>query len=236
MRVAIVDDVLQDAEALRGMLAGRVSNGGFMDVYASAEALLRSGSRYDLLFLDVNMRGMSGVECARRLRERDIRCLIVFVTESREYVWDALPLHPFDYLVKPVEDKRLAELMADVERALMRDAPTISVKVGRQRESFPLSQIISAAARDHYVYLKLKDGRELRCYMTFAEMRAQLEADARFLTCNRGIIINMDEVRAFDGESFTMNDMQRYTLRLRERARISETFYQYTFRRMRGLD
>ena len=52
-----------------------------MDVYDSGKRLLDSKVKYDLVFLDIVMEGLNGIETARRLRERDMGCLIVFLTE-----------------------------------------------------------------------------------------------------------------------------------------------------------
>lgn len=90
----------------------------------------------------------------------------------------------------------------------------LSLKVGRQRITVPISSLRHANARDHFVFVTLTDGRELKCYMTFGEMLAMLEGEPRFLVCNRGVLINMDQVRSFDGECFTMNGGQRFAVRL----------------------
>lgn len=117
MRVAVVDDLRMDAENLRGMLDRRLPSGTFIDLYASGEAFLASQSRYDLIFLDIVMEGMNGIETARQFRARDMDCLIVFLTSSREYVWEAFPMHAFDYLVKPVEQERLDRVLEEAQRA-----------------------------------------------------------------------------------------------------------------------
>lgn len=53
------------------------------------------GEGYQVVFLDVCMEGTNGIETARQLRDADPELLIVFVTSSPEYVWDAFPVHPF---------------------------------------------------------------------------------------------------------------------------------------------
>ena len=133
MRVAVVDDLRMDAENLRGMLDRRLRSGTFIDLYASGEAFLASQSRYDLIFLDIVMEGMDGIETARQLRARDMDCLIVFLTSSREYVWEAFPMHAFDYLVKPVEQERLDRVLEEAQRALACQERMLSLKVGRHR-------------------------------------------------------------------------------------------------------
>lgn len=203
-----------DVEKLRGLLSARLPSGTPVDLYDSGAAFLASEAKHDLVFLDILMDGMNGVETARRLRKRDISCLIVFLTTSREFAWEAFPVHPFDYLIKPVDVEKLDRVLAEAERVLRRGERMLSVKVGRQTRAFPVSALRYAYARDHFLYITLTDGQELKCYMTFAEALAMLSAEPRFLVCNRGVLINMDEVRAFDGECFAMKDGQTFPVRL----------------------
>ena len=236
MRVAVVDDLRTDAETLRGLLSKHLPEAVFIDLYESGEAFLAAEAKHDLVFLDIVMKGMDGIETASRLRMRDMASMIVFLTTSREYVWDAFPVHPFDYLVKPVDEARLTRVLNEAHRVLERRERMFSVKAGRQQVAVPVSALRYACARDHFVFLTLTDGRELKCYMTFAEVIAMLNAEPRFLLCNRGVLINMDEVRSFDGQCFTMNDGQRFSVRMHEKTRIGQQFYQHTFRKTRGVE
>lgn len=235
MRVAIVDDLHTDSAALYGMLTARISSPLSVDVYDSGERFLRSESRYDLVFLDIVMEGLDGIETARRLREMDMRCLIVFLTTSSEYAWDAFPVHPFDYLLKPVDETRLDQVLCEARRAIKNTERVLALKVGRQTETVGISTICCVCSRDHHVYVVLTQGRELKCFMKFGELRAMLSEEPRFLACNRGVLINMDEVRSFDGECFVMNDAQRFPVRQSEKTQIRERFYEYMFRKTRGV-
>src|SRR5699024_11211161 len=78
MRIAIVDDERQDCATLSEMLAERLSQTAFIDVYDSGNHFLDSEVHYDLVFLDIVMDGLDGIETARRLREWDMGCLLVF--------------------------------------------------------------------------------------------------------------------------------------------------------------
>lgn len=76
----------------------------------------------------------------------------------------------------------------------------------------------------------------MKCFMKFSELQAMLREEPRFLACNRGVLINMDEVRSFDGDCFVMNDAQRFSVRQSEKAQIRERFYEYMFRKARGVE
>lgn len=107
LRIAIVDDLPQDAERLQQALTAEGQTNIIR--YESGDALLSaiSPEQLDALFLDICMEGTNGIDTARKLREQAPTLPIVFVTSSKEYVWQSFPVHPFDYLLKPFEQARI---------------------------------------------------------------------------------------------------------------------------------
>ena len=101
LRFAVVEDRLPDAQRLESLL--RLAFGGgqplVCDHYESGDAFLAAfpSKNYQVVFLDICMEGTNGIETARILRRTDPDLLLVFVTSSPEYVWDAFPVHPSYY-------------------------------------------------------------------------------------------------------------------------------------------
>ena len=121
LRFAVVEDRLPDAQRLESLL--RLAFGGgqplVCDHYESGDAFLAAfpSKEYQVIFLDICMEGTNGIETARILRRADPDLLLVFVTSSPEYVWDAFPVHPFDYLLKPYREEKLFQLADELRRS-----------------------------------------------------------------------------------------------------------------------
>lgn len=238
-RIAVVDDLPEDREALQSAIRGWFDASPYwleeIREYPGGEALLRhfEPGRFQAVFLDICMDDLNGIETARRLRALDAETLLVFVTTSREYAFDAFPLHPFDYLVKPVEQQKLHALLREMMRVLDGDArKTLSVRTGRSDLQLPLAVVSAAVAQGHTVELRLADRQVLQCSMAFHELEEKLRDESRFITCNRGILINMDQVSSLQGDEFIMKDGARYPLRVRGRAAVITAFTQYQFSKM----
>ena len=77
----------------------------------------------DLVFLDIEMDGTSGMDTARTIRARDSRLLIVFVTGYPDYVFDGYTVRALDYLLKPIQIDKLACVLARAQEQLADDAP-----------------------------------------------------------------------------------------------------------------
>ena len=114
--IAIVEDQTPDAQRLEELLQQQLPEAE-CTWFACGDDFLRAAAEpglYAVVFLDICMAGTNGIETARRLRQADPEVLIVFVTSSPEYVWDAFPVHPFDYLLKPFRDQDLMSAIARV--------------------------------------------------------------------------------------------------------------------------
>ena len=219
LRTAIVEDQKPDAERLEQLLK---------KAFGEEETLCRRfvcgddflkefpGEGYQVVFLDICMEGTNGIETARQLRAADPELLIVFVTSSPEYVWDAFPVHPFDYLLKPYKEEKFDHLAGELRRVLGRQQPELEVRIARQTVHLPLKKIYYAMAQNHFVKVVTDDG-ECRAAANFAQVQEQLMTQPDFLVCNRGVIINMSKVLRFDGECIEMLDGARLPVRQKDK-------------------
>lgn len=119
--IAVVDDIAVDRYNLitdicawlrKKDRADDISVRGFPDGISFLHNGGLSG-RISIVFLDICMDSLDGIETAERLRGGRSDSLIVFVTTAREYALAAYPVHPFDYLVKPYDLKRLDQVLSD---------------------------------------------------------------------------------------------------------------------------
>ena len=236
LRFAVVEDRLPDAQRLESLL--RLAFGGgqplVCDHYESGDAFLAAfpSKNYQVVFLDICMEGTNGIETARILRRADPDLLLVFVTSSPEYVWDAFPVHPFDYLLKPYREEKLFQLADELRRVLFRAEPELEVRIARQQVHLPLRKIQYAMAQNHYVRIVSDDG-ECRAVSTFSQVEQLLRAQENFIVCNRGVILNMDKVLRLDCDCCEMLDGTCLPVRQKDKNSLFAQFTQYQFRHMR---
>ena len=151
IRIAIVDDQPEARELLRQDLLVRAPAGTSIACFDNSESFLSGFVPGDdsLIFLDICMKGMNGIEAAERVRKRSARCLIVFLTSSREYAFDAFPIHPFDYLVKPYQTSQLEHVLSGAIRLMEESEPQVEIRMPRQTVRMPHGQIAAIASHGH---------------------------------------------------------------------------------------
>lgn len=153
----------------------------------------------DLLFLDVEMEGMSGMEAARQIRNFDRKLIIVFVTGYPEFVFDGYRVQALDYLLKPADDYRLREVL---QRA--RDELSSS---SEEQFSFQdpdgiyrlyLTDILYCYSDRRKVFVVTKN-KTLSLYAKLDEVQKQL--GARFVRIHQRYLVNAETVQQIKRDS-----------------------------------
>lgn len=114
LKIAVVDDEKTIREQIVKLIEKQIYD-CHVSMFSSGEELNACEKRFDIVFLDVKMKGIGGIETARRLRKKSEDTVLIFVTGIKEYVFDALDLYAFQYLLKPINERKFAEVL---ERAI----------------------------------------------------------------------------------------------------------------------
>lgn len=101
MDIAVVDDEKIIWEHIREIIENQKPDCN-VSCFASGEELLAAAKLFDIIFLDIQMDGINGMEAAKKIRERNANTVLIFITGIKEYVFEALDIYAFHYLLKPV--------------------------------------------------------------------------------------------------------------------------------------
>lgn len=113
--------------------------------YDSGESLIMrpEAEGLDILFLDIEMKELSGMDTARALRKRDVSTILIFVTAYPDYVFEGYEVHAFHYILKPYEERRIGNVLEQALKELgagQEQFFTLEQKSGTLR--IPLKQIL----------------------------------------------------------------------------------------------
>lgn len=140
LRIAVCDDEEKERANLRKMLVMELST-AHVDCYASGDDLLEAGKSYNLIFLDIEMPGTSGMETARRLRRDKRSDLLVFLTAYDRYMPSAFEVRAFRYLLKPWKKEDISSvLQAAYQEILARQMLAVPLP-DKAMTTLPLNEI-----------------------------------------------------------------------------------------------
>ena len=200
-----------------------------------AEKLLENwpSKSYDLVFLDILMEGISGIEVARKIRETDSECLLIFISSSKEYALQGFEVRAFDYLLKPLSEERFQKTMDLCQNELAKHIRYIEVKESRTLVKIPLNEIIYSDYYNHYIQIHTA-ARLIRSYQQFDVFSPLLLCYPQFLCCYRNCIVNMDHVDSVDKHDFVMENGERVPITRGNRNSIYQQYADYQFLKING--
>lgn len=206
MKCIIVDD---EPIARKGIkkLVDKISQLELLDSFSSAEAA--SGyiqtTNVDLIFLDIQMPGINGIEFARSIPKHT---LIIFTTAYSEYAIDNYEVDAIDYLVKPIDPAKFRKavdkaiiyhsLLLDEEKKSVENVEDKCIFVKSDRRFFKvnLKDILFIEGLKDYVIIQM-EGQRIITRMNVKNMHDLLPSSA-FLRINRSYIVNKNYIDSFD--------------------------------------
>lgn len=197
LKALVVDDEAPARSELRFLLgeAGGVEVVGEANNAIEALQLIKA-IPYDVIFLDIQMPGLSGVQLAEALAAHPRPPAIVFVTAHSEHAVKAFEVKAADYLVKPVEIERLKQAisrLAPVSEQAPARVERIPVEKAGKKLLISVEDILYIMAKDDYSYLHTAADRYLST-MSLASLEARLES-AGFFRIHRRYLVNLSRVK-----------------------------------------
>lgn len=205
MRVVYVEDDLNEANKLKSALQRYGAETGIdfeLRHYTDAETFLKKHSqdRPSIVFLDIELPNINGMDAARQLRERDGAVVIIFVTKMVQFAQKGYEVNALDFLIKPIiyDDFHMKMLRA-VNVARANEVKTILVPADSGFFRVPSDKIVFVEVAGHNIKYQLTDG-VVEARGTLSGAKEKLEG-LGFLQCNNCYLVNVryiDAVRGYD--------------------------------------
>lgn len=233
MNIAIIDDVKEDRDLLCQHLHRYFDGNPIhtqIDIFFNAEDFLEiwSAGLYDLIFLDIYLDTMDGIELAARLRKENDNCLVVFTSKSRDHALAGYRLRVIDYLVKPISYPTLEATLNYHSEQLKKRNKYIQVKESRSFVKILLNDIMFTDYFNHYIQIHTTE-RMVRSYMKFDDFAPLLLCYPQFLCCYRNCIVNMDKIQSFSRNDFVLINDARVPITRSRRQELHQAFMDYQF-------
>ena len=234
MNIAIIDDISTDAEALKNIAVSYFEKKQIRAEichFFSAEEFFEDyqPGKFQILFLDIYMDGMTGMEAARRIRRQSDNCILVFVTTSSDFAVESYDVQASYYLLKPFDLEKLCRILSTIQFRQSQNSRYIELISDRTPVKIPVRSILYVDTYRNAVQVHTTDAGIIRSYITFQKFEELLEGMKCFLSCYRGCIVNMDHIEKSTDEGFVMDNQELVTVRKRGSNAIKKAYLEYLF-------
>ena len=218
IKIAICDDEANVRAYLSSLIEAQSCPCEVVE-YASAGDCLADHREFDLLVLDIELSpdrsGLDGMALARKIREctTGTQPVIIFVTGYERYVFDAFDVGAFQYLLKPVDEEKFAQVfsraVAQIGTAREKPGRVLTLQSANTSKTVPLDSIYYIESSNHKVELHLKDG-EFVCYAKIGDL--ELELQDQFFRIHKGYWVNLVYVAGYSKTEVTLTNGEKLLL------------------------
>ena len=220
IHIAICDDEKHMSDHIRAMASDffRKKNREIcFRTFSSGEELLSYDGQIDILFLDIQMKGMDGIETARKLRASKFQGFLIFITVLKEMVFQSFEVQAYDYLVKPVDEKQFGKTMERLYASMQNASEdSLLVQKGYEGRIIREDEIVFCEIIDRKIYLNLTSGEVVDYYERIENLESKL--DSHFFRCHRSYLINLKHLKGYKNGTACMDNGKEVPVsRLRSR-------------------
>lgn len=208
MKIAFCDDnqfFLFLYEEMIKTFSATISNIEF-DEFDSGNALINQYKMaerpYDIIFLDIEMGDLNGIETAKKVREYDENVMIVFVTGHTKYVYESFEVTPFRFLIKPIDFDKLKEVLVAAYNKIKNEDKFLYFTVDRNLIRLACSDIYYLESRKRVLLIHTKSS-VYRAYEKLVTYEAPLY-QKDFIAIHKSYIINLNHIIEFNVTTLTM--------------------------------
>lgn len=212
MKIAICDD----DEKIRFLLKEKILHFYFkqdeteITCFKSGEELLESNLRdMDILFLDVDLPGCSGMDVAKMIRKDNVDIIIVFVTAYGRFVYDSFKVKPFRYLLKPFKEEELIETLQSVFMEVQQgNEDSITFRFQNKSYTVKVNNILYIEGMKGKITIHCKNNRDYRANKALKDWY-DIVKEKGFYMVHQSFIINMNKITQYDQNEIELEQVEK---------------------------
>ncbi len=225
MKIAICDDITEIRREISLLIRKTCPKAEIKD-FPNSEVLLNSKADFDIIFLDIEMGDVNGMEAAKLLRQRKVvkNPIIIFVTAYPDYMEQAFDVKAFHYLIKPINKEKFTRVFSAAVKEAAGSEPFIMIKTFGDRQKLLLKDIYYIESSNKKAIFHTKKGR-VEAYRKMEELEQELSGT--FFRCHRCFLVNMEAISGYSFEEIRLINGEALILSKKKYPEFVKAYLQY---------
>ncbi len=227
LKIAVCEDEQVIRESIAEKINIRYPNSQIVQ-YEKGTQLLQEADEIDIVFLDIHLEDLNGLEVARKIREKDRDITIIFITAYDEYVYDAFDVRAFQYLVKPIDSmkfhKVLQSAVENIHVKSRKEEPFTMIKKGHSTFKIYHHQIYYAEVFGRKIKLHTGDGIQ-EFNGKLADLEEGMGSD--FYRIHRSYLVNLNHISSYDATKVILDQGQQLVIAQKKYADFVRAYLQF---------
>jgi DNA-binding LytR/AlgR family response regulator len=232
LRIAICDDeeiICRQLEDMLFEIGNRINQEIETEIFYSGEELYRflfRGSRYDIIFLDIELNQINGVEVGRRIRDelKDELTQIVYISCNEGYAMELFDVRPLNFIIKPLNKEKMQSVLTKAVKLLDRENNFFEYKNGNVTFNIPLREILYFESCGRKVNMVLEN--EIKTFygkLSFVEEKIN---SCDFIMIHKSYLINFNYCIEYNYEYVKMSNQEVLAISQNNRKAVRERLLQ----------
>ncbi|WP_297437581.1 LytTR family DNA-binding domain-containing protein [uncultured Clostridium sp.] len=197
--------------------------------YNSAEELLEvveeEPLKYPIMFLDIFMDKMTGIELSRKVKELNKSIDIIFITSTKEFVFDAYDIGALNYILKPIDKNRLQEQFLRAVDLVKDNKKKFVIKKNSEIYTINISEIIYFEVRNRIIIVEYIGGK-IEFYGKISDVEKVL-LEYNFIKCHRAYIVNPKYIFKISSYNIVLKDERNIPVSRLKGGSVKKKFMEY---------
>ncbi|MBQ8092956.1 MAG: response regulator transcription factor [Clostridia bacterium] len=205
--VAVVDDDPKDASSLISHIENYFSSNQIpflIHPFRDGLDFIRSTENHDIVFMDIRMGSLDGLDTARFMRKINKDSILIFVTNMGQFAIKGYEVDALDFIIKPATMANITYVLDKAMRRLHDNSNTIlPIRTSEGTVSLPANDILYVEVLDHNLIYHMSDGRIYTVRGRLSDIAKKLD-ERNFVMCNRSFIVNLRHVSSIASDTLTI--------------------------------
>jgi DNA-binding LytR/AlgR family response regulator len=233
INIAICDDTKEELEIISTYVSKNLKDLDIhykLSCFSEGQDLIdyinSSREIYDIIFLDIYMKFSNGIDVARKIRDFDKGCKIIFITSSKDHAIDSYEVRAIHYILKPINEEKLGTAIKIAIESLNKENKQIVIKNKKGNYRISYKDILYAESKARVINIYLKSDEIISFYSKLEDFIQSLQ-DERFLKCHKSFVVNMDYISKIESNYIFMGDKITIPISGSNVAVIKEKYFNY---------